>query len=247
MQIHCLGTAGYHPNETRQTSCYFLPHQGLALDAGSGVFRIGERLLTDELDILLSHAHLDHVIGLTFLLDTHATTRLRKVRVWSEPRTIAAVREHVFASSIFPVMPDWIDWCPLTDRQFDVAGFRVTVIPLDHPGGSIGFRLDHADVSVAYITDTTANPAAAYVQKIRRVDLLLHECNFNDQQIEFAKMTGHSWTTAVAQVAVSAQVKRVLLTHMNPQADSAQSLGLEEFRRIYANAEMATDGMVVEI
>ncbi len=69
MQLHCLGTAGYHPSDTRQTSCYFLARDGVVLDAGTGIYRLTPLIQTDTLDILLSHAHLDHVVGLTFLLD----------------------------------------------------------------------------------------------------------------------------------------------------------------------------------
>jgi hypothetical protein len=40
MKLHCLGTAGYHPSDNRHTACFFLPDQGIALDAGSSVFRL---------------------------------------------------------------------------------------------------------------------------------------------------------------------------------------------------------------
>ena len=56
-----LGTAGYHPSETRHTSCLMLPEVGVVLDAGSGMFRVRDLLTTKTLDIFLSHAHLDHV------------------------------------------------------------------------------------------------------------------------------------------------------------------------------------------
>jgi len=69
MQLHCFGTAGYHPNEGRHTSAYFLPESNIALDAGSGFFRLEKHIQQDSIDILISHAHLDHVMGLTYLLD----------------------------------------------------------------------------------------------------------------------------------------------------------------------------------
>ena len=69
MRLHCLGTVGYHPNDSSHTSCYFLPQSGILLDAGTGIFRLAKLIETDSLDVLLSHAHLDHSFGLTFLLD----------------------------------------------------------------------------------------------------------------------------------------------------------------------------------
>ncbi len=56
MKLHCLGTAGYHPNDARHTSCYAIPDVNIVLDAGSGFYRIGGLLRSDTIHILLSHA-----------------------------------------------------------------------------------------------------------------------------------------------------------------------------------------------
>ena len=46
-----------------------LPEVGVVLDAGTGFYRVREHLRTSELDVFLTHAHLDHVVGLTYLFD----------------------------------------------------------------------------------------------------------------------------------------------------------------------------------
>ena len=43
MKILLLGTAGYHPSETRHTACVMLPEAGIVLDAGTGFFRVREQ------------------------------------------------------------------------------------------------------------------------------------------------------------------------------------------------------------
>lgn len=65
MKLVLLGTTGYHPNRRRHTACMFLPEVGVVLDAGTGMFRVRDHLATSHLDIFLTHAHLDHVVGLT--------------------------------------------------------------------------------------------------------------------------------------------------------------------------------------
>lgn len=245
MQLAVLGTAGYHPSETRHTACFLLPEVGVALDAGTGFFRVGPRLATDELDIFLTHTHLDHVCGLTFLFDVLQGRHMKRVEVHGEPEKIVAVREHMLIEALFPV-PLPCQFHPLDGPVHLAGGGVLKYFPLKHPGGAIGYRLDWPGHSLAYVTDTVADPAASYVQHIRGVDLLVHECNFTDEQQELAVLTGHSHTTPVAQVAKRAGVGEMLLVHLNPMADGDDPVDLDRMRAIFPNTRLAFDNMVVE-
>ncbi|HZN32235.1 MAG TPA: MBL fold metallo-hydrolase, partial [Pirellulaceae bacterium] len=141
MKILLLGTAGYHPNERRHTACVMLPELGIVLDAGTGFFRVREHLQTPTLDILLTHAHLDHVAGLTFLLDTAWERGLSRITVHGEAPKLAAIREHLLSELLFPA-PLNCEWQPLGERPLAIAGLKVTHFPLEHPGGCVGYRLD---------------------------------------------------------------------------------------------------------
>lgn len=248
MKIHCLGTAGYHPSESRQTSCYFIPEVGVVLDAGTGFFRLPKLIETDWLDIFLSHAHLDHVAGLTFLLDVLFQRPVAKVRVWGRQEKLHAVRQHLFSEHIFPVQLN-VEWCEIVPgRAIEVAGGgRVTSFPLVHPGGSIGFRFDWpGDHTLAYVTDTTGEVDADYVSIIAGSKLLLHECNFRDDGEAWAIKTGHTWTSRAAEVAAEAEIDRLLLVHINPVEADDDPVGIKDARKIFAKTETARDGLVVE-
>jgi ribonuclease BN (tRNA processing enzyme) len=127
-----------------------------------------------------------------------------------------------------------------------VGGAMLRHFPLAHPGGSTGFRLDWPDRSLAYITDTTARANAQYIEQIRGVDLLVHECNFPDAQQQWAERTGHSFATAVAQVAAAAGVGRLLLVHLDARSQSPDPIGLDQIRKSFPETELGEDGMVVE-
>ena len=66
------------------------------MDAGTGMYRLGRYLKTDEVDIFLTHAHLDHVIGLTYLFSVIWEHPLRRVTVHGLPEKLDAVEKHLF-------------------------------------------------------------------------------------------------------------------------------------------------------
>jgi ribonuclease BN (tRNA processing enzyme) len=123
---------------------------------------------------------------------------------------------------------------------------KLTHFPLKHPGGSIGYRLDWPEASLAYVTDTTADPNAAYVEKIRNVDVLVHECYFPDGEEEMAELTGHSCITPVAQVAAAADVGLLILVHVNPMLLEDDPFNLKAARKIFPAIEIGEDLTSIE-
>lgn len=245
MKLVLLGTGGYHPSERRHTACLMLPEQGIVLDAGTGFFRVGAHLATPTLDVLLSHAHLDHVVGLTYLLDTLADHPLQRVTVHATAEKIEVIRTHLLHEDLFPAaLP--CQWSPLSAAPITVGGATLRHFPLAHPGGSTGFRLDWPDRSLAYITDTMASDNAHYLEHIRGVDLLVHECNFPDAQRQWAEQTGHSFATAVAQVALAARVGRLLLVHVDARSQSPDPIGLTHVRKLFPATDLGEDGAMIE-
>ena len=245
MKLILLGTGGYHPNEKRHTPCMFMPEQAVMLDAGTAMFRAGQYLRTRELDIFLTHVHLDHVVGLTYLLGMMHRHPLDRVTVHAGVEQLAALEEHLFAGPIFPKRPD-CRFQPLADEVPLAGGGRLTHFPLAHPGGSRGFRLDWPGHSLAYVTDTTAADDAPYLPHIRGVDLLLHECYFRDGQEQWAQLTGHSCTSSVAQLAAQAGVRRLVLIHINPAATEDDPVGLDRAQAIFPGTELGHDRMEID-
>lgn len=245
MKLVLLGTGGYYPNERRHTACLMLPEIGVVLDAGTGVHRVRNYCTTDRLDIFLTHVHLDHVIGLTYLLDVLPPDVLGRTTVYAEAEKLAVVREHLFAEALFPVAPGF-QLGPLREKNPLADGGSLTHFRLEHPGGVRGFRLQWPTRSMAYVTDTTAAADADYVAKIRGVDLLVHEAYFADDEPQLASLTGHSCVARVAEVAAAAQVGRLVLVHINPRLGRDDELDLDDPRRVFKNTEIGVDRMEVE-
>lgn len=245
MKLVLLGTGGYFPTTRRHTACFMLPELGVVLDAGSGMCRVGDYLQTERLDIFLTHAHLDHVAGLTYLVNLVPPEVLDETTVHGEAAKLDAVREHLFAELIFPVAPPF-QFEALGPSHLLPGGGMLTHFPLEHPGGSLGFRLDWPGHSLAYVTDTTAAADADYVERIRGVDLLVHEAYFTDDTNNLPALTGHSSLLPVAQVAAAAKVGRLVFVHINPQIEDDGAFDLDAARRVFKNTQIGIDGMEQE-
>lgn len=251
MRIELLGTGGYHPNERRQTACLLLPELGIAFDAGTAAFRIAPRARTDHLDVFLTHAHLDHVAGLTFLLVPSITGQFQRITLHAAPAALAAVRDHLFHPALFPVPPffEMVELPPCGRRE--IAGASLAWQELQgHPGRSMAYRLtrtlpEGGARSLAYVTDTLVD--GSYTDFVRGVDLLIHECYFPETKAGIAGRTGHSHAREVAELARDAQPGRMLLVHLDPYDASDDPVGLPCMRAVYANVDIAEDGMVVEL
>jgi len=245
VKFHFLGTTGYHPNEQRQTACMMIPELGIIFDAGTGMFRVRDLIQTKTLDIFMSHVHLDHSIGLTFLYDVLHRKTLDRVTVHVAKDKIETIENHLFANGLFPVSPNF-ELVPL-EPSVKIDQTTVDSIAMEHPGGSRGFRISGLQKSLAYITDTTAAPDEDYVDFIRDVDVLVPECYFPDGFEDQAKLTGHSCLTPVAQVAAAANAGAMYLVHINPLNGDEQPLDLDSVKEIYTPITVATDKMSIEI
>ena len=245
MKFHFLGTTGYHPNEQRQTACMMIPELGIIFDAGTGMFRVRDLIQTKTLDIFMSHVHLDHSVGLTFLYDVLYQKNMERVTVHVAQDKIAAIENHLFTSDLFPVGPNF-ELVPL-EPSVNIGGATVDSVVMDHPGGSHGFRFSNGEKMLAYITDTTAAPGANYIDFIKGVDVLVHECYFPDGFEDQAKLTGHSCLTPVAQVAAAANAGAMYLVHINPLNGDEQPLDLDSVKSIFSPITVATDKLSIEI
>jgi len=248
VKLHFLGTTGYHPNNRRHTACLMLPEMGVIFDAGTGMFRVRDLIQTKTLDIFLSHVHLDHCVGLTFLYDVLLDKNLDRVTVHVEESKIEDLKNHLYAKALFPVEPNF-EILPIpSDEAIELsAGAKLKTFPLEHPGGSLGFRIDWQDRSMAYVTDTTASPDSKYLSNLNGIGTLIHECYFPDGHEELAATTGHSCLTPVAQVAAKVQTDSLYLVHVNPLDESDEPLDLASIESIYSGAIVPSDQQIIDV
>jgi ribonuclease BN (tRNA processing enzyme) len=265
MKLIVLGSNGYRPTDLGQTACYAIPEIGVILDAGSGIYRMVDYLLSNQLDIFLTHAHSDHYGGLVNLefvfwkkYTLEALERETKPKAGSIRKSLEAsppkARVHVAPEVLDGIPPyfrhhrdnKYFEFIPLKAIEELSGGARLISFPVDHTVTCFGFRLEKPGGSLAYVTDTYGEPDASYLEKIRGVDVLLHECCVSDDDPEFARRVGHSHITPVAHLAAEAQVGRLILIHLSAMRPETGEPEIERAHSIFPRTEIAFDRMEIE-
>lgn len=252
MRVEFLGTAGYHPSETRHTTGVFVPDAGpddaFLLDCGSGTFRLVGRELPSHLHIFLSHAHLDHTFGLNFfynIANQYQRTQQSELQIkfYGDAKTRDVVQEKLFSPLLFPLQWNW-QWQEIeAATPFEVAGVAVNTAPLTHPGGSLGYRFQWPDRALGFVTDTAHDPR--YYSLIEGVDLLIHERNFPDECAEIARDSGHCISRDLVEATRASGAKRVAAMHFNPLTIT-DPLEEDDIYGQIENVVSSVDGMILE-
>jgi ribonuclease Z len=102
---------------------------------------------------------------------------------------------------------------------------------------------------VVYCTDTVYCDAA--VKLALDADVLIHEATFAHQDAEMAFARLHSTSTMAAQIALTAGVKQLIMTHFSPRYAPGNPIQLnnlkEEARAIFPNTKLAYDFYTYEV
>ena len=101
MKIKILGSSG--SVAPGQNTAAFLIDDFLLLDAGTISLSLDRDAQFKISHIFLTHAHLDHVKGIPFLVDNLVMARPKaQVTVLSGPEVIRTLKTHIFNNRIWP-------------------------------------------------------------------------------------------------------------------------------------------------
>lgn len=98
--------------------------------------------------------------------------------------------------------------------------------------------------AVAYCTDT--RPCEAAVDLARGADLLIHEATLDASLAAEAHAKGHSTAADAARIALSAGVRRLMLTHVSSRYERADLLR-DQARAVFPHTEVAEDLLSIEV
>ncbi|MBS0424276.1 MAG: 3',5'-cyclic-nucleotide phosphodiesterase [Proteobacteria bacterium] len=224
MKLRILGCSG-GIGSGEQTTAMLLDDDVL-IDAGTGVgnLSLAEMIKIDH--IFVTHAHLDHVAFIPFLVDTVGSLRHRPITIHAIQPTLDTLQKHLFNWHLWPdftKIPN--DNSPymryqtlsLDDPTF-LNGRMIAPLPVNHTVPTVGYQLNSGCSSLVFSGDTTTNDALwMAVNKITNLKYLIIETAFCNQKRDIAIRSRHLCPSLLAEELEKLERNvEIFITHLKP-------------------------------
>jgi phosphoribosyl 1,2-cyclic phosphodiesterase len=242
MFIRCWGARGSIPVSGEEylryggdTPCLEIRTEDnriVIIDAGSGIRRLGNRLLAEDrhdYTMIFTHAHWDHIMGFPFFKPIYLPET--RISIFGCPFAQSSVKgmiTRIMAPPNFPVnfedITAEIHYQETCQDTFTIGSLTITPIPLSHPNQGMGYRFQEAGKSFVFLTDNELayrHPGGMafedYCAFAKVADLLVHDAEFRPEDYSLTRTWGHSVYTDALQLALDAGVERLGLFHHNQE------------------------------
>jgi phosphoribosyl 1,2-cyclic phosphodiesterase len=249
MRVRFWGTRGSVPSPGASTvryggntSCITVragDDPPLIFDAGTGIRALGIDLDSGRsdapLELFLSHTHWDHIQGLPFFAPLYREGV--RLRIWGANNpagTLERTMRTLMSPAVFPVPFEQAGAVvEFRSPPFDgvtIGAATVRALPVHHPGGAVGYRVDSRAAALVYVPDNELRsgegPAPAVRQALaeacRGAALLIHDSTYTAEESADFSGWGHSTADEALALALDADVETLVLFHHAPQrTDSA--------------------------
>ena len=184
----------------RQHLTCFVIDDRVAFDAGS-LAMASTRIQKEQIrDIVLSHAHLDHIAGLPLFLDDLFASLSEPVRIHAEAGVIEVLERDIFNWSVYPRFSELSNLngavmeyrCFEPGKEFNVQHLQVQTVSVNHKVPSSGFIVSDGSTRFALTGDTAAmDEFWNVINKIDDLSAVLIECAFPDELEDLADISHH--------------------------------------------------------
>jgi phosphoribosyl 1,2-cyclic phosphodiesterase len=257
MDIEFWGVRGTFPSPGRNkvrygghTPCASIHSKSgelVVIDAGTGIKDLGDRLVgencAEDLRIILflTHFHLDHVMGFPFFAPLLREDAEIVVYSPAQPEHAECYLGGLVADRYFPLDLDEMkarkSYKILPLEGLEIGGLKITSLPLHHPQGSCGYRIEDGGRSVVFATDTE-HPEKGIDEKLAAfaagTNHLICDATYTPEEYRNGKRGwGHSTWFEGTRLAAAAGAENLLLSHLNPDHEDDLVDGLAASAREY--------------
>lgn len=238
-------------------------NQIMIFDGGTGLRLLGNQLEQEfggnpiRAHILFSHFHLDHIQGVPFFRPLY-TAQNHFTFYFAGQRDEGVVMDALagmMANPYFPVdmakLPCSREYVDMVEGVCAVADAKLLVLPLNHPQGSVGYRIMQNGKVISYCTDVEHGVDWSdrnMVTLAKDSDLFVVDAQYTPEELPNHAGWGHSSWRQAMQTALDAGVKRVVLYHHDPYHEDAQvEKILEEARKLHPDVIAAREGLEITL
>lgn len=200
----------------------------LVLDAGTGIRPLGRSLAgtSAAVAVVLTHLHADHLLGFPFfapLYEPSCRVHVLDYAAADGPWSPLAL----FDGRHYPLQPgdlacDFHRVGADAPAFFRARGLDVRTQPVNHPGGALGYRVEHGGFAFVFIPDAELDPPEPTVPRdeivgfCRGADVLCHDAQYLPGEVGQRRGWGHSSADEAADLAVEAGARHLVLFHHDP-------------------------------
>ena len=183
-------------SQRQHLSCLVI-NDRIAVDAGSLAMAATDEHRRNLRDVVLTHAHLDHIAGLPLFVDDLFATLDQPVRIHALPEVIDVLERDVFNWSVFPRFSELsigstkaIEYCPISfNEPFTIYGSEFRLFPTFHKVPSCGVMVKDGDSCVVISGDTAS--LSGFIEDGSPLSAAVVECAFPDELSEIAESSHH--------------------------------------------------------
>lgn len=180
----------------------------VAIDAGSLAMAANAEQRENIRDIVLTHAHLDHIAGLPLFVDDLFTKLKEPIRIHARPDTIEILERDIFNWSVYPRFSELknsngpvMEYRPYNPGvPFCVSGLRIKAMDVNHRVPSSGFVVSDDSSRIGFTGDTAEmGDFWDGLDRDGKVPVVLIECAFPDEMNDIAKIASHLTPSRLAK------------------------------------------------
>ncbi len=184
----------------RQHLSCFIVDDRVAIDAGSLGMAANSVQKKQVRDVILTHAHIDHIAGLPLFIDDLFASIEKPVEIYASKKVIEILEKNIFNWDVYPRFSELenengvvLKYYPFeTGEEFEVEHLKVKAIGVNHKVPAVGFVVSDGNAKFA-ITGDTAEMDEFWnvVNNENNLKALLIECAFPDRLMELAEVSHH--------------------------------------------------------
>jgi len=210
------------------TACVRVETEGrtILLDAGTGLGQFAEEMKDVrplECDILISHLHFDHIIGL--LNFGRLFDSANKIRIFTKSRSLLPIGMQVFAPfkpPYWPIELAKLNKAEVLEIKDEIPFFlnekiKITSFNAQHPNSTSSFRID-ADKSIVYLVDYEIDENKRYDELLdfcENADLIILDTSYFPDDYPPKRGWGHSTYEMGMALAERCACKKMMFFHFS--------------------------------